>query len=108
MVPLLRSCFDLMAQLLVGDRALLFWPRDHVLLETAGERTPLCRVIPSEISGMLVCALEVHHILNRDSWAYCGTVWPLGLVSGCLNHPPPPRVVGILVLGPLAVLCGRA
>lgn len=54
MALLLRSCFDLMAQLLVGDRALLFWPRAHVLLETAGEMTPLCRVIPSEISGVLV------------------------------------------------------
>lgn len=55
MVLLLRSCFDLMVQLLVGDRTLLFWPRDQVLLlETAGEMTPLCRVIPSEISGMLV------------------------------------------------------
>lgn len=54
MALLLRSCFDLMAQLLAGDRALLFWPRVHVLLETAGEMTPLCRVIPSEISGVLV------------------------------------------------------
>lgn len=54
MALLLRSCFDLMAQLLDGDRALLFWPRDHGLLETAGEITPHCRVIPSEISGELV------------------------------------------------------
>lgn len=45
MALLLRSCFDLMAQLLDGDRALLFWPR---------ELTPHCRVIPSEISGELV------------------------------------------------------
>lgn len=29
MALLLRSCFDLMAQLLDGDRALLFWPGDQ-------------------------------------------------------------------------------
>lgn len=54
MVLLLRSCFDLMAQLLICDRVFLCWPRPYVLLETAGQTTPLCKVMPSEISGRLV------------------------------------------------------
>lgn len=59
----------------------------------------------------------LHHILNRDSWAYCGTAWPLGLVfeppTSCRRHIWPwavwlcvPFVPGLISSRRLMVVVG--